>query len=278
MYTNAFVHQSSNPLRALFGAGSAWPGLLAASLLAAFIVLLIFKLTSDQVEVRRRRNRVLARLLEIALFKDDVIESAGAFKRVVTAALQYALVMAKPILISACFMAPVMALLSAVYEHRPLKPGETALLAAHFAPAVPVMNQNLSLHSSSNVIIETPPVRIPARNEVSWRIRAVEAGPGWVELKINEVIFRKVVSIGYGAAPVMADGMRSVLWGIPGCQPVWAEPAGVILHRMAVCYPDRTMAILGLRLSWLPVFLMLTMAFGLVLKKFMGVRMSQGVN
>ena len=52
---------------------SPWPGMLAASLLAALVATTILKWTSNPHAIRRRRDRAIARVLEMALFRHDPV-------------------------------------------------------------------------------------------------------------------------------------------------------------------------------------------------------------
>ena len=48
---------------------SAWPGLIVASLVASIVLVVLFHFSSNPNAIRRTRNRLLARTLELLMFQ-----------------------------------------------------------------------------------------------------------------------------------------------------------------------------------------------------------------
>ncbi len=86
---NAILNRTFDLLLAPFAGTSPWPGMIVVSALAGILILLIFKYTSNQNTLKRKKNRALARILEFLLFKDDLIVTLGAFNRVMVANVKY---------------------------------------------------------------------------------------------------------------------------------------------------------------------------------------------
>ena len=86
---------------------SPWVALLASSALMALLALLSFKYTSNQKKLRRLKAHVLARSLEIQLFKDNLFDIFRAFGATVLGTGRYLLATLPPLLV----MLPVMILM-----------------------------------------------------------------------------------------------------------------------------------------------------------------------
>jgi hypothetical protein len=247
--------------------------MIAASLFCAVIVLLLFRLSSNPAAVRREKNRALARMLECLLFRHDPVSGLGALGRVVWADLAYLRTMILPLFVS---IVPVLLMIAQVHVRfgsRPLRSGETAIVRACLPESVAVMAEPVQIHASHNIVVETAAVRVPARNEIAWRVRVGEQGQGWIELGIGDRLVRKSVQVGGAGAAVSLRRTKPGLWRelmnpaeppLPGDAPVlWIE----------TLYPGTDLELAGLHCHWLLVFLLLTMAIGLVVKKPLGVEL-----
>lgn len=253
-----------------FRTESPWPGLVAVSLVTSVLVLLLFRLASKPATVRRRRDRLLARVLELVLFKDDLVVNLGAFGRVLVANAQYLATLLIPLALS---MIPVTLILVQAYAWfgmRPLRPGETTLLTARFSQALPT---DVTVTTSAGLQVDSQPVSAPSCNEISWRIRAGAAGAEWADVTAGGQTQRKSIGVWRALLAVSAQRNTGGFWNTltsPREQPL---PAGSSLERLAVTYPVRELRICGRAVNWLVAFFVLTMVFGFVLKKPLGVEL-----
>src|SRR5438034_10872586 len=69
--------------------GQPWPGLGAAALATAVLMLLVVRWTSHSAATRRAKDRMTARVLELVLFRHDARVSFTALGRILTANLGY---------------------------------------------------------------------------------------------------------------------------------------------------------------------------------------------
>src|SRR5690349_15843643 len=72
-----------------FAGESPWPGLIAASLLTAAVLVGLFCVTSNQRAILRARNKFLARTLELLLFQHDLRVSLSSCGRILKANFVY---------------------------------------------------------------------------------------------------------------------------------------------------------------------------------------------
>jgi hypothetical protein len=249
---------------------SPWPGMLAASLLAALLATAILKWTSNPTAIRRRRDRAIARVLEMALFRHDVAMTLGALGRALAANAAYVSKLFVPFLVS---LVPMILITVQVYEwfgHRPLREGETALVTARLAAGADPMAA-AELRTSANLRVDSAPVRVAERHEISWRIRAGQTGPGWVNVAVGGAEAAKTVPV--GRAIRRTPGVRTGPgWWREALHP--SEPplsAGGPLVSVAVGLPAQEFPMGRFRLGWLSSFVICTMLFALALLKPMRV-------
>src|SRR6266478_1903381 len=68
---------------------SPWGALAAAALATALLVLLIVRWTSSPATIARARGRLVARVLELVLFRHDAVVSFSAAGRILSSNLIY---------------------------------------------------------------------------------------------------------------------------------------------------------------------------------------------
>lgn len=239
---------------------SPWLGLAAVSLVLALLALLAFKFCSNQRALRRARNRMLAHVLELHLFRDDLAGIFGAFARVLLGALGYIKETLKPLLVLAPPLLLLLVHLSGWFEWRPLRRAEPALLTARAdAPLTAVAAPGLRLESA--------PFVSPLRRETIWRFWVEdERAPLWIEVRSGAAAERKSVNAGRALVAVSPARVRDGAWARllhPAEPPL---PAGGPLRELAVDYPRREITLGGRRVNWLLAVFVLSLGFGLVLK------------
>jgi hypothetical protein len=265
-------------------------GLAVFSVLLGLVVLLIFKATSNPALILRARNRALARILEMWLYRDDPWVSLGSFIRVLRDNTRYLGVMTLPMLAS---LLPALLLLAQAYDWfdaRPLQPGETALVVAQLKPDAPadtMRRLELSVRvqgfsdgyratlftptaSGTCVRIDSPPVCTPALGEIAWRIRANTTPAGRAVLTLTDANgftrVEKYVRAGNGLARVSRCRVTGFLdWLLHPGEP--RLPANQPFMRIKVLYPEARYNFFGLRMGWLPAVLILSLLTGLLLRK-----------
>src|SRR5580704_4335107 len=160
-----------------------WPGLVAASLAASVVMLLVIRWAQSPGGIRRAKDRLIARVLERVLFRHDARVSFTAGGRILGANLAYLRTLLWPLTFSAVPCILILSQLSCWYAWRPLKAGEAALVEVKLREGFPVLDDSVSLSVPANVRIETEGVRVLAPAEVAWRLRAEDEGDNWVKIE-----------------------------------------------------------------------------------------------
>jgi hypothetical protein len=252
---------------------SPWPGMLALSLLAAVVVLTIVKLTANAAEVRRRRDRMVACILEMALFRDDPVLTLDALRRALVANGVYLRKLILPLLAG---LIPMVLLTGQVHDwlaYRPLRPEETATVTARVASSVDLMTSKLQLRTaeavsvgSLAVSVDSEAVRAPRQGEISWRIRARREGAGLVKVEIAGREFEKTIVVGRKVArnPKTRGGGLAGRLLYPSEPPL---PADGLIRSITVGYSPQEFRIGNVGLNWLAAFLLCSLLFaGLLMR------------
>jgi hypothetical protein len=144
--------------------------LIPISILSGAAALWIFGRLSNQPAIDQAKQRVAARLYELRLFVDEPKLIWEALGGLIRDNLRY---LALTLLPGAAVAVPMIFLLiqlDAFYGYEPLRPGHSAL--------VTVQSNQSTLTVPDGFIVETPPVRVPQRHQVSWRVRALRPASG----------------------------------------------------------------------------------------------------
>jgi len=270
-FTGALVDGLLRPFRGLPAAA----GLAFISILTAIGVLLIYRAVSNQEGISAVRRSIVAAILEMRLFRDDLVVVFRAQGRVLRHSLRYFGYSLKPL---AWMIVPLVLLfvqLQHVYGYRPLETGASAIVRVRLADdaAFAASASTITLDAGPGVAVETPPLRIPSLREVDWRIAAREPGRSTITVRSGDAEMTKIVSIGQvdgRLSPVRPS--RNVFDQL--VRP--AEPAlspGSPIRSITIEYPVATVSVFGWQWNWVVAFLVFTIAAGFLLQRPLGVKL-----
>lgn len=250
---------------------SAWPGLIAASMVASIVLVALFHFSSNPNAIRRTRNRLLARTLELLMFQHDLRVSFTACGRILIANAAYLVQFLRPMAVGLIPLLLIFVQMESWFDRRPLRIGEQSVFSLEIDPSKSVLDQSIELQLPEMLAIDSPPVRIPSRNELAWRITATGAGNGWIDVISDGIKERKSVSTGDQLVRISqareSDGLPQQLFS-PSEPPLDAGP----MRRMLVSYPRREWLIGQTEVPWLVAAFVLIMVFSLVLGRVFGIR------
>ncbi len=215
------------------------------SVLAGALMMAVFRRTTGREAIRQAANRIQAHLLEFWLFVDEPALVWKSWKRLLEAQFMLLRRLLPPLVILTIPMIPAFYWLDAVYGHSPLSPGRAALVTIG-------MNRSLDtpplLTAPAGIAVESPPVRVFAAREVSWRIRAERALSGMLELRDGAATVRKSIRAGSGVAYLPTRRSQSVfdLVRYPGQAPL--GPGAVAW--IDVSYPSARVSLFCLNAHW----------------------------
>lgn len=246
-------------------------GLVVVSVITAVAVLLAFKWTADQPALRSAKRAMQAAILEMRLFNDDIAGLVRAQGEMFRQTLRYLRLSLAPTL---WLLAPMLALMPHLEVHfgyRGLTSGEPALLKVRFAAAA--NRPRVALEAPDGVRVETPAVAFPSTREVVWRVRPHTPGTYELRVDLGGTVLTKTLLVSDAVArrsPVRPGGHLIDQWLYPSEPPL---PAGLGVSAISIDYPERDFAVAGWDLGWLGIYVVLTLAFALVLKRPFNVAM-----
>lgn len=246
---------------------SPWFGMIFVSLLTAFLMLWVFKRTSNQAGIRKAKNAIKAHLLELRLFKDNMRISLKAQGRIVRANMIYIACNSKPMLVMSLPLLLILAQLNLWFGAAPLKPGEETLVKAKVARGADPLALDIAIDPSPGLTLESPAVRIPDEGEIAWRIRAASPGPASLTFRLAGRTIVKSVAV--GGAPLTKVSTHSVGRSLlkellyPGEKPL---PGDTPLVSIEVLYPSGGLPLFGLSVNWLVAYFILSIIFGFAFK------------
>ena len=264
---NAVLNAIFAALLLPFRGMSPWVGMIVVSLLTSFLMLLIFRHTSNQVGIKTQKNLIKAHLLELRLFKDNMGVQFGAQGRILLANMRYVGHNAKPMLVMIVPVLLILIQLNLWFGAEALKPGDTALVKLRLVEGKYPSEVPASLSASPELEVETPPLRIEDEREVDWRLRAKAAGDGRLTLVVGgETIIKKTpVAPGrLSPIPVLRAG-RNLIDQVfnPGEAPL---PPGTAVRSVEVRFPPASLPLFGMGIHWLIAYFVLSIAFGYAFK------------
>jgi uncharacterized membrane protein (DUF106 family) len=246
---------------------SPWVGMVLISLLTSFLMLLIFRHTSNQAGIKKAKNLIKAHLLELRLFPDDMRVQFRAQGRILLANLKYIGHNSKPMLVMIVPVLLILIQLNLWFGARSLKPGETAILKIKLSGDRFPSEIAVSVETPPQVVIETPPLRIEDAAEIDWRVKAKETGLGRLTLVVGGETIVKDVTV--DAKPLTKISTirvgRNVLDQVfnPGERPL---PSGSLIRSVELKYPAARMDLFGRHVHWLVVYFVLSIIFGFAFK------------
>ncbi len=229
----------------------------------ALFALAIYKAISNQAAIRDAKDKIVAYLLELRLFRDDLPVLLRAQGHVFASIGRYVGHSLLPMLV----MLPVFLLLliqiESRFAFRGLRQDEQALVTVGVISKQPVSHIPASLDAAQGLSVATPALRADSSSEIYWRLRAVTPGTHNLKLRIDGELADHVVNVeGSGGAMPMAyraSDMRTLLY-----PRVAALPADGPVASLAIDYPRARGEFAGLSsTSWIFFGMVMLSAFAL---------------
>jgi hypothetical protein len=245
---------------------SPWIAMALISFLTSLLMLIFFRLFSNQEGIRKVKNKIKAHLLELRLFKDSLSLSLRAQGIILRYNFKYIGYSAKPLLVMFIPIVLILIQLNLWFGYQALSPGQETIVKVKLVKGQNPLSVNLSLDSSS-LNVETLPLRIEGEREIDWRVKARENGSHNLTLTVGgqKVSKRAIV----GQKPLVKISQAKVRRNFiaelfnPGEPPL---AGNLPLKSIEVLYPSRNMNLFGWHLHWLIVYFALSIIFGFAFK------------
>lgn len=248
-------------------AAQTW-SLTAIAIVFGIAMLWSFGRFSNQDQVALAKRKVSAHLYAFRLYADEPALIFRAQKELLFWNARYLALMLRPTAVVLIPATLLMFALDARYGHRPLAPGEAAIVTAQFPDGTDVRSFTPSLEGA-RIAVETPSVRIADLRQFAWRVRAMDGTSGSVMLRVGGASLSKAVQAGAPSGLVAERRVASLLDWVryPGESRLPSRP----LRWIEVSYPAATIDVFGFGLHWLLWFLAVSLFTMLAAKNRFGV-------
>lgn len=243
-----------------------WAALLVLSGLIGGFMLLVFRYTSNQPALKGLGDRFRADLLSLRLFPEHPRLIFGCQLRMLHTALLRLYYSLPPLAVMTIPMILLLIQMAVWFEHRPLRPGEDAVLAVTITPHAWQDRHHLTVHPSPGLLVKLGPLQIPQRRELNWKIGSQTAGRYQLDVKLGQHQVQKQVVVGRTLAPVSTTRPdRGVIAQLlhPVERPL---PTDSGISAITVFYPSRATALLVWHPHWLISFFILSIVVAVILR------------
>ena len=254
-----------------FENGHAHAGIIFISVVTGAVMLALFKVTSNQKAMKEVKTKISAYFLEMRLYKDDVSAVMASQRRILRANLDYTKFALLPAVVMIVPVVLIMIQLNLRYAYTGLAPGQTALVKVTLEEGVDPTSLRLTLSPGDGIEKASPSVRIPSLGEVDWKVRLTSSGVRTLRLASDAGEMTFAVSGTKRLLPIHSVMKKASVWeGLlnPGAP---AVPKAMPVRSVEVKYPSMAFDFGLFKLSWLWTFLIVSMAFGVILKFVFGV-------
>lgn len=238
---------------------------------SALAVLAVMRFTSNQAALAAVKRRIHAALLEMRLYNDDLVALVRAQGEVLRHNLSYVGLSLVPLVITAVPLTLAIAQLQAWYGYGGVAPGVPIVVTAEVPPTQP---SALPALEGAGVEVTGPARYFPTLGEVTWRVVPRQPGPTTLRLvTAGGAVVEKHLHVAVGDEVARRSPVREqpsfVGQLLYPSEPPLEATSGVTAIRLP--YPDRLLPVAGQHVHWLYVYLALTFAFVLLLRKPLGV-------
>lgn len=269
---NSILSQVFSLLFWPFRSFSPWLAMIFVSLLTALFMLFLFRHTSNQEGIRKVKDKIKAHLLEIRLYKDNFSATLQAYARILHANLQYLAFSTKPMLIMLIPLLLILSHLNLWFGYEPLKVGEKAILKVFWERSANPFSFPINVETSTGIAVETPPLRLEEKREIDWRLKAIERGVHEIKIAAGgqTPLTTTVVIETRRLAQICPRQSRRFLDALvcPGPKTISSSSP---VRAIEITYPSKRLGLLGLKMHWLIAYFILSLFFGFILKRPLGV-------
>ena len=189
--------------------GPVWLQLALMAVPATAVMLLVFRYASSQAGLDGAKDEIKAYLLELWIYRDDLFVSLRAQLRLVIANLRYLGYLLPPLLIASVPILLMLVQVEARFARRSLQPGESVILSVQLDPGERASELPVELSLPRGLTRETPALRIDARHQIVWRLRADEAGEYTIGVRLGDWNLTKRVVVDDNGARLSPELRRA---------------------------------------------------------------------
>jgi uncharacterized membrane protein (DUF106 family) len=251
------------PAFAVFSGNTALALVLALSVVVGLLIVLAFRYTSNQPEIRRTKDQLKAHLLAVRLFQDQLPVVLHSYSRILRGTAHYIRLAFTPLLFVIVPLVFLMAYVDHYLGWMPVRPEQQFLVQVKTNSAD---LDDVSLQVPPEMTISAPPVHIPDKNEVVWRVVASQDGAYEIKVALNGESVSKQVAAAHDLRKLSTTRLRNHFWTRLFVSTEPAIPAVSLIDSIEVQYPERNIALAGFEFNWIILFFVFSLAAGWIFK------------
>lgn len=242
--------------------------LLGFAVVAGLLVSLPFRWLTNADKVRLTKDQMMAHILGVRLFRDQVPIALASYASAGIAAARYIWLLLPAAAVGALPLAFLYGQLQARLDHAPPRLGEQLLITVRLRPQAASDDVHLELPLSLE--LTAPPVHAISSSEITWRIQPTACGvfPITVVTSGSRVIIRvracdsdRPLTVSAAPASWITRFFEPDLEKLPPASPA---------ERITVGYTERRLSAAGHDLDWRLLFFLLVAVFALLLRPLTG--------
>jgi len=256
----------------IFLSPSATPltGVIVISVIVGFLMVIIFRYTSDQKAIRRAKDRLKANLLAVRLFQEQLSVVLRSYVRILAATGSYLRLAAMPLLIVIIPMLFLIVQLDRYLGWMPVEAHRPFLLEAQLDNSANL--DGVALQLPPELVFTAPAVHVPAENAIAWQIVANREGRYNVAIVADGQASSKQVVVSRGLNRISPVRFRGTFWArIFESGESALAPSGPI-RSISINYPSRAIPFLGWQWNWIALFFVLSLIAGFFFKTVFGIQ------
>jgi hypothetical protein len=243
---------------------------LAISIIIGFLMVIVFRYTSDQKAIGRAKDRLKAHLLAVRLFQDQLPVVMRAYGKILRGTGSYLRLAFTPFLIAILPITFLIVQLDRYFGWLPLQPAQSFLVEARVNDQAALNDASLQLPPALS--ISAPPVHVPEDNEVVWRVVAEHQGQYEIKIAAGGQTVSKQVVVSPGLARVSPVRLKDNFWErmFTSGEAALAENSPV--QSIAINYPPRVISFAWMEWNWIVLFFVVSLIAGFVFKSVLGIQ------
>jgi hypothetical protein len=241
--------------------------LAAISVAFGLVTSWVFRRFTDAGAVRATRGRLQAHLLEFRLFFDEPALIWKAQKALLGDNLRLLWLLWRPLLILSIPAAWLFVQLDAVYGWEPLPLRRSAVVTVQLERTLEPADARTTLQTPPGISVETPPVRIFAERQISWRIRPVRTARGTLTVMLPGGAVEKTIAAGERTVFLARRRERSLSAFL--FHPEEPRLTASNVAWVEVDYPKADVALAGVSLPWIAWFLLISAASAIAFARWL---------
>jgi len=239
--------------------------LVALSLVTGVGMAVVFKYTSNPKAIKRTKDKLKGRILEMRIYQDDPLLIFKALGRTLLSNFSYLGSMLKPI---AILIIPVMIIFMQMDERfgrSGLDVNDTTRLSVLLKDGKDPFATPVKLSSEQGIVIDTKPVRVARTREIDWRLKVAHWGTHRLILESEGSKYVFPVTARQGTKMIAHERTTGFMEPLihPAAAPI---PSDSPFARVAVEYTGARYPFLVWHVHWIVIFLVYSLLSALMMK------------